>query len=135
MARGGVDFKDALAKVFTFKLAIGTVVADEGKAVAVTDKQTAGLGTTGDRLLGKLIKVEGDGYGSVEVSGVLYVPYLTGTVPTVGSAVVVDGAGNVKNDPGQTVNEGGAATVIVVSKGRGIVIDVDTINLIAVVAL
>jgi len=135
MARGGVDFKDALVKVFTFKLATGTVVADIGKAVAVTDEQEAGLGTTGDRLLGKLIQVEGDGYGSVEISGNLYVPYASGTVPTVGSAVVVDGTGNVKNDPGTAIDQAGTGSVTVVSKGRGIVIDVDTTNLIAVVAL
>ena len=135
MARGGVDFKDALVKTFTFKLDTGIVAADIGKAVAVTDKQEAGLGTTGDRLLGKLSQVEGDGYGSVDISGNLYLPYASGTVPTVGSAVVVDGAGNVKNDPGQAINESGSATVTVVSKGRGIVLDVDTVNLIAVVAL
>jgi len=131
MARGGVDFKDALVKTFTFKLATGTVVADVDKAVAATAAQTAGLGSDGDRLLGKLSQFEADMYGSVDIAGVLYLPYASGTVPTVGSAVVVDGAGNIKNDPGTA--ETGSATVV--SKGRGIVLDVDTTNLIAVVAL
>lgn len=119
MARGGVDFRDALTKVFTFKLADGITAKDEGKAVAIVDPQTAGLGSDGAALLGKLIKVEDDGFGSVEISGCLYVPY-DNTAPSIGSSVVVDGAGGVKTS---------------ISGGRGLVIDVDVARKLAVVVL
>lgn len=135
MARGGVSFKGIDVEQASFKLASGITSADEGKAVAMTAAQTVGLGSAGDSFVGKLIQVEGDGIGTVEFDGFIYVPYASGVVPTIGSKVVVDGSGNVKNDPGQAVDEAGTATVTVVSKGRGIVVDLDTTNLIAVVLL
>ncbi len=132
MARGGVSFRDPDVKSFTFKLATGITANDEGKAVAVADEQTAGLGNDGDMLLGKLSKVEGDGYGTVDIAGILYLSYATTAVPTVGSAVVVDGTGNIKNDPGHAAPASGKTAV---SKGRGLVIDVDTTNKLAAVIL
>jgi hypothetical protein len=132
MARGGVSFRDPDVKSFTFKLATGITANDEGKAVAVADEQTAGLGNNGDMLLGKLSKVEGDGYGTVDIAGILYLSYAAAAVPTVGSAVVVDGAGNIKNDPGHAAPASGQTAV---SKGRGLVIDVDTTNKLAAVIL
>jgi hypothetical protein len=104
-----------------YKLANGTTTADEGKAVALTADSTVGVGTDGAALEGKLLKVEGDGVGTVQVGGVLNLPYKSGTVPTVGSKVVVDGAGNVKDYASDTI----AHAML----GRGEVISVDTTNL------
>jgi len=134
--RGGLSFKGVGVKTATFKLAVGITAADEGKAVTLAAADTAGLGAANDVFLGKLVKVEGDGYGTVEYSGFLQVPYnpaATPVPPTVGKFVVVDGAGGVKNAPEQAVNEGGAATYSIVEKGRGLVVSLDTVNNIATV--
>lgn len=112
--RGGVSFKGLGVKTATVKLAAGIVVADEGKAVTFTAAQTVGLGANGNPFAGKLIKVEGDGYGTIEYAGFIEVPYVVAATPntTVNSDVVVDGAGNVKN----------AASA---GSGRGVVADLD----------
>lgn len=118
--RGGVSFKGVGVKTATVKLAAGIVVADEGKAVTFTAAQTVGLGADGKAFAGKLVKVEGDGLGTIEYGGFMDVPYLVAATPTVDSDVTVDGAGNVKN----------AATA---GSGRGVVVDLDTTNHIATI--
>jgi hypothetical protein len=122
--RGGVSFKGVGVKTATVKLAAGITAADEGKAVTWTAAQTVGLGADGNPLAGKLIKVEGDGYGTIEYAGFIQVPYIVATTPntTVNSDVVVDGLGNVKD----------AATP---GAGRGLVADLDATNSKAIVQL
>lgn len=133
--RGGVSFKGIGVQTATVKLKTGIVAADEGKAVTLTADSEVGIGTTGDVLVGKLIKVEGDGFGTIECKGFLQVPYKTGVVPTVGAEVVVDGEGHVKDVAALAINEGGAANLSYTHKGRGTVIALDTTNLIATVLI
>lgn len=122
--RGGVSFRGIGIKTATVKLANGIVVADEGKAVTFVAAQTVGLGSDGDPFVGKLIKVEGDGYGTIEYAGFIEVPYVVASTPntTIGSDVVVDGSGNVKD----------ASTP---GSGRGAVADLDATNEIATVLI
>lgn len=127
--RGGVSFRGVGVKTATVKLAAGIVVADEGKAVTFTANDTVGLGAANGIFAGKLIKVEGDGYGTIEYGGFIEVPYLGGATPvppTVGKQVVVDGAGNVKNAPEQAIVEAGSGSYTIVEKGRGLVVSVNT---------
>lgn len=104
----------------TYKLATGITSADEGKAVALTDDSTVGLGSDGDALEGKLLKVESDGYGTVQIGGFLVLPYKTGVVPTLKGKVVVDGAGNVKDYATDTATNA--------ALGSGKVVSLDTTN-------
>lgn len=86
----------------TCKLATGITKADEGKAVTLTGDNTVGLGSDGDPVFGKLVKVEDDGIGAVEFRGFITLE-TTGTAPTVGTVVVVNGAGKVKAKATPTV--------------------------------
>lgn len=128
MPRGGVDFEGIGQKNVTVELHADITSDHIGMAVAWTDDGEVGLGTDGDPLAGKLIQVEGDGYGTLAYEGFLQLPCANGAEPTLNCKVVVDGAGNVKDDPGQAVNEAGAAQLTIISKGRGIVASVDADN-------
>ncbi len=135
MPRGGIDFEGIGQKNVSVLLEATIVVDDIGKAVTWTDNGEVGLGNDGDPLAGKLIQFEDDGYGTLAYAGFLELPCLNGAEPTLNNKVVVDGAGNVKDDPGQAIDEGGAAQVVVISKGRGLVASVDADNDTCVVQL
>ena len=88
---------------------------DVGKAVALSGDNEVDFGSDLGLLLGRLEHVQ-DGVATVQVSGVVRLPYVT-TAPTVGDKVVVDGSGSVKqagaSDPGRGVVlavDGSAAT-------------------------
>jgi len=86
---------------------------DVGKAIALSDNNEVDFGSDAGLLLGRLEHVQ-DGIATVQVGGVVRLPYVT-TAPTVGDAVVVNGAGSVKQ-----VGTG--------EPGRGIVLAVDSAN-------
>ncbi len=69
--------------------------AQVGDLVALVSDSTAGLGSSGNYPLGKLIKVEPNAC-TVEIGGVVSVPYVSTNAnpPLVGRGIQVDGAGN-----------------------------------------
>jgi hypothetical protein len=81
---------------------------NEGDAVALSAGNEIDHGSDDDPFLGQAISIQDD-IAVVQVAGVVRVPYNTGTAPSVGGGVVVDGAGKVK----------GSVT------GRGLVLAVD----------
>jgi hypothetical protein len=87
--------------------------ANEGEAVALSGNNETDRGADDDPLLGQLISVQTD-IAVVQVAGVMRVPF-SGTTPSVGDAVAVDGAGNVKTA------SGGRGLVIAVDAGAGTV--------------
>jgi hypothetical protein len=84
---------------------------NEGQAVGLSGDNEIDLGANGGVFLGQVVSVQTD-VAVVQVRGIARVPYNTGTPPTVGGAVALDGAGKVK----------ASAT------GRGLVLAVDTVN-------
>jgi hypothetical protein len=87
------------------------VADDEGDAVALSANNEIDHGTDDDPFLGQLISVQED-IAVVQVKGVVRVPYDDAAAPTIGGAVVVNGAGKVKTS----------------ATGRGLVIAVDATN-------
>ena len=83
---------------------------DVGKAVALSGDNEVDFGADAGLLLGRLEHVQ-EGIATVQVSGVVRLPYVT-TAPTVGDQVVINGSGSVKQ-----VGTG--------EPGRGIVLAVD----------
>lgn len=78
----------------TMIIAAGTQVGD---AVALTAAATAGRGTDGQLLLGKVLKLEADGFGTVAIWGAGFTDIPSVGTLAVGPAVlVVDGAGKAK---------------------------------------
>lgn len=98
----GVSLEQLFVERITCYLDTGITVADEGKAVTLVGNNKVGLGDDGDPVYGKLVKVEDDGIGAVEFRGFITLE-TTGTAPTAGSIVVVDGAGKVKAKAESTV--------------------------------
>lgn len=81
-----VAFKSALTK------------ADQGKPVKMTANETVGLAGDGEKFIGKVLIVEGDGACTVELGQYTEFTY-TGAAPTVGTVkLVADGLGGVKVD-------------------------------------
>jgi hypothetical protein len=97
--------------------------AQYGMLVALVSDSTVGLGSSGNYPIGKLVKIEPNTC-TVEVAGTIEVPYASGYAPTVGLGVTVDGAGNALAGASPR-----AATE------RGIVLALDTTNLLAYVLL
>lgn len=67
-----------------------------GMAVTLTAAGTVGLGTAGQRFVGKLYAVEPD-VCTVAIAGVLQVPAATTNPPLLGHGVTVDGTGKVSS--------------------------------------
>jgi hypothetical protein len=122
---------DPVVATFTYD---GTIVFDAsrydllngsaqvGDAVVLVAGGQVGLGATGGRPIGKLIKVERD-VCAVQIGGVVGLPYLAGSVPAIGRGITVDGAGNAQQAAGGSRG----------SVERGEVLYLDTTNLIAYV--
>lgn len=110
MARGGVDFEGIGARYTTYKastslksiVAASGVAAVEGKAVTITGNGEVGFGSAGDPLLGKVDKYESDGYVTVQDAGYAEFPGVSGSLPTAGNYVVVNGQGAVVASAGAT---------------------------------
>ncbi|MCB9357576.1 MAG: hypothetical protein H6505_03295 [Calditrichaeota bacterium] len=98
-------------------------------AAAMSDNNKVGMGSTGARLIGKVVSVSDDLVAgtavpqlcTVQVTGVARFVY-SGTAPTVGQKVECDGTGKVRRASTFTdVPVGGTAH-------RGMVVAVDTTN-------
>ena len=110
MSRGGVDFTGIGVKYATFEAA-GSVSAAflasgangvEGKAVTITGNSQAGFGSAGNPLLGKILKYEDDDLMTVQYAGYAEMPGVSGTMPTAGNYLVVNGSGAVQASTGAT---------------------------------
>ena len=89
----GLDFHAT-----TYSLNSGiTAATDEGKLLTITDIGEAGVGSSGDNVLGVLAQYESDGYGSVQDGGYKEITFVhdvtTANEVTVGKFVQVNGAG------------------------------------------
>jgi hypothetical protein len=108
MARGGLDWEGIAAVYVTFKAATALasvvtasgVAAVEGKAVTITGNGEVGFGSDGNKLLGLVDKYESDGYLTVQTGGYATFPGVSGSLPTAGDFVVVNGSGAVKASTG-----------------------------------
>lgn len=78
-----------------FKAHVSMTADYEGRAVTLTDGFTAGYGSLGDFLLGQVVKYESDGNCTVKTHGALVLPGVSGSLPSYGDVVVVNGAGRV----------------------------------------
>lgn len=92
--------------MLTFNLAVGTVLADVGKAVTLdpTGANKVKLAGDGDNIIGRLETVEdrtieGILVGTVSLQGALKLPKKTGETVNVGDQVQGAGAGEVKALP------------------------------------
>ena len=90
-----VSLEQLFVERITCYLDTGITVADEGKAVTLAGNNKVGLGDDGDPVYGKLVKVEADGVGAVEVRGFITLD-TAGTAPTAGEVLLVNGAGKVR---------------------------------------
>lgn len=79
----------------------GRAVA-EGKAVTITGNMTAGFGSDGDPILGKVETYHSDDVMTVQDVGYTEMPGVPGSLPTAGNFLVVNGAGAVKASAGAT---------------------------------
>lgn len=93
------------------KAAAGRAVA-EGMAVTITGNMTAGFGSAGDRLLGKVEHYHSDDVMTVQDMGYTSFTGVSGSLPIAGNVLVVNGAGAVMPSTGAT--------------GRSFVVDVGT---------
>ncbi len=96
---------------------MGNGSTQTGMVVAMVSDATVGLGASGDFPLGKLVKVETTKC-TVQYRGTMQLPYLVGSVPTIGRGITIDGAGNAQQAAG------GARGAV----ERGIVLSLDTTN-------
>ncbi len=114
----------ALYGSFNVELSEGepTLTSDDvGKAVVIADDNTVGLGADGGKLLGRLEAIEGE-LATVQIAGVVRLALAAGeTAPSVGDAVVVDGAGAVYQAPALAGNDPAGGNV-----ARGIALAVDS---------
>ncbi len=110
MSRGGLDHEGIGARFAPWEaddtlkaavLASGVAFA-EGKAVTITGNYKAGFGSAGNALLGKVDKYESDGYMTVQCGGETEMLGVSGSLPTAGNILVVDGAGAVMASTGAT---------------------------------
>lgn len=117
MKIGNVEYGGQRQHQITYTVAAGAV---EGDAVTLTAAGTVGRGADGGAYLGKLIKIEPDGKGTVICTGIINQAAVAGE--TFGyKGLVVDGAGKVKAG---AANAGRQALVI------GVVDDMAIIDLL-----
>lgn len=116
MGRKEVDFEGIRFGATTYKAHTGLVSAvaaaqgwqNDGrsavldKAVTITGNGEAGFGSAGDPLLGRVEQYEFDGLLSVQDSGYTELPGVSGSLPSAGDYVVVDGSGAVMPSSGAT---------------------------------
>ena len=77
---------------------------DIGNALTLADNYEINLGSTGDKLLGKLIDLsltdaDDSRVATVQVAGVM-TQAASATIPSIGNHVVIDGSGGVRQAPG-----------------------------------
>jgi hypothetical protein len=79
----------------------GRAVA-EGKAVTITGNMTAGFGAAGNPLLGKIETYKSDNTMTVQDVGYTEMTGVSGSLPTAGNYLVVNGSGAVMASTGAT---------------------------------
>lgn len=104
--------------------------AQVGKAVTLTGEaaETVSLVGDGERITGKLLKVEGDGFCVVQTKGYMTLPGGDSATLTVGSAIVGDlGAASAEG----FIQTSAAGTAALAQAARGEIIDAsDTANVV-----
>ena len=115
MTRGGIDHEGLGANYITIEadatlkatvLAAGGATTADGKAAAVgkavtrTDNKTAGFGSAGDPLLGRVDVYDNDGMMTVQDKGYTGFTGVSGNLPTYNEIVVVDGNGAIMASSG-----------------------------------
>lgn len=98
--RAAVDFTDVNpGNVWTYKIDGSTVTFDStkvngsaqaGLAVTLSADDTVGLVGDGEFVLGKLLRVEADGFAAVQVAGFCRLPGGASAALTLGSRIVGD---------------------------------------------
>lgn len=101
------DFANNMQATFILDDATYALVEDdlrgaEGKAVALTGDATVGFGSSADKLLGIIMKVEADKMATIRTAFFAEGVYLGAAPPTVGSTVKVDGSGGLIAATSQT---------------------------------
>lgn len=99
------------------------------KAVTMSADDTVALAADGDRIIGKLIKVEGDNKCSVRVHGFVTLPGGNGATLTRGLAVV--GALNASSEKGY-VRVAASGTAAELVKCRGMIISNGTTTAVGI---
>jgi len=79
--------------------AAGRAVA-EGMAVTINGNMTAGFGTAGDRLLGKIETYHSDDTLTIQDVGYTAFTGVSGSLPTAGDVVVVNASGSIMASTG-----------------------------------
>lgn len=111
LRRERFDFEGIHADASTWKAdaalisavaAAGGANTAEGKAVTITGNMTAGFGSDGDPVLGKVETYHSDNVMTVQDVGYTEMPGISGSLPTAGDFLVVNGAGAVKASAGAT---------------------------------
>lgn len=109
IGRGGLDFEGIGYRAATYKADAALVSAVTnarawendgrgaviGKAVTITDDGEVGFGSTGNPLLGKINQYAFDGHVTVQDAGYTEFEGVSGSLPTAGDFVAVNGAGKV----------------------------------------
>lgn len=117
---GAIDFLKTLSNPYP-----ATTSTQQGQAVTMDTNDTVKTGAAGDRLVGKLIEAESDGFCSVQTQGIASFTYVAnGTAPVLDRGVVLDGAGGVR-----------IAAAASEFNERGLVVRLDATNLLAWVDL
>ncbi len=124
---GYATFKHDTSIVFDSTLEGGA--AQVGKAVQLTDAAKVGLTVDGSDVVGKLIKVEGDGFCTVQVEGYCTLPGGNGATLTVGKKLV--GAVNAESAGGY-IREVNTATAAELGLCTGKIIDASTATAVIV---
>jgi len=109
IGRGGLDYEGIGYRAATYKADAALVSAVKnamdwendgrsaviGKAVTITGDSEVGFGTTGKPLIGKINQYEFDGYVTVQDAGYTEFEGVSGSLPSAGNFVAVNGAGKV----------------------------------------
>jgi hypothetical protein len=118
--RGGLGFEGIGAKYATVQAAgsvssvalVSGAAYVEGKAVTVEGNATYGFGSDGDPLKGIIDKYETDGNMTVQFAGFKEdVPCISGSLPTAGKFICVNGSGSVSQVASTNVGPAYAVSV------------------------
>lgn len=101
------DFANNMQATFILDDATYAAVKDnlrgaEGKAVALTGPVTVGFGSSANKLIGVIMKVETDKMATIRTAHYAEGVYLGMTPPSVGDVVKVDGVGGLVSASTQT---------------------------------
>jgi hypothetical protein len=117
---GAIDYLRSVSSPYP-----ATTSTQQGYSVAISANKTVKVGAAGDILVGKLNRSDGDGTCVVQDMGYMSFSVVNdANVPVLGRGVVCDGSGGVR------IAASGSEW-----KERGVVVDLDTTNLVCTVKL